>query len=632
MKHFFRVIVSLFIWILSNTGEVCAQSDTNAVKEVPVNSNRVDSGKDIILLHQSEQIQAIQVDRISDSLRLHRLNKEILDLGTKDPARIGVLTAERDEIINRDSISFDILKQKIDSIRSLVTGFPVILGQDTLFYIYAKLGSFSPKARADALSKRLKTLSGEYFFKGDSLKVVASDITTDIFYKDDVIKSVSDLDAIWENSTRDQLAEKYRNVIFLAVNKYKTEHSLKTMVRDISLAALVLAILITLIYFTTRLFKWLKKKIEIQRGNKIRGLKFWSYELLDTNRQINAFFTLFNILQWLIILNLIYFTLPVLLGIFPWTAGFAGKLISYFLDPIKKILVSVWNYLPNLFTIIVLVIFFRYFLRILAYFKSEIENGRLKIPGFYVDWANPTFQIIRVLVFAFMVIIIFPYLPGSDSPIFKGVSVFLGVLFTFGSAGALGNLIAGLVLTYMRAYKIGDRVQIGEVTGDVLEKSLIVTRIKTIKNEIVSIPNSTVMSSHTKNFSADALDHGLILHTNVTIGYDTPWRQIHGLLIKAALATDLIEKDPAPFVFQEKLNDFYVSYQINAYTKSPNKQHITYSILHQHIQDAFNEAGVEIMSSHYSNIRDGNKTTIPKEHLPKDYIAPSFRVKQTGEE
>ena len=271
-------------------------------------------------------------------------------------------------------------------------------------------------------------------------------------------------------------------------------------------------------------------------------------------------------------------------------------------------------------------------LRILHYFKTEIEKGALKIPGFYVDWANPTFQIIRVLVLAFMLIVIFPYLPGSDSQVFKGVSVFLGVLFTFGSAGALSNIVAGLVLTYMRAYRIGDRVKIGEATGDVVEKSLLVTRIKTIKNEIISIPNSTVMSSHTTNFTSEAAALGLILHTTVTIGYDTPWRQIHDLLIKAALATDLIEKDPVPFVFQSSLDDFYVCYQINAYTRVANKQYVTYSLLHQNIQDVFNEAGVEIMSSHYSNIRDGNKTTVPDDHLPKDYVAPSFRVKETGKD
>jgi small-conductance mechanosensitive channel len=514
--------------------------------------------------------------------------------------------------------------------RSIVTGFPVLLDYDTVFFIYARLGSLTPEYRARLLSDRLQKLSDDYLFNPDSMVIIASGLSTvDITYKDDVIKSVSDIDAIWENTNPPTLAVKYREHIISAIKKYKKEHSLRAKIRDISLAALVLAVFVLLIYATTKLFQWIRKKVEQQRGLRFKGFKFRNYELLDTNRQMGLIFSVIRILQWVLYLVLMYLAVLALLSIFPWTGGLGTKMVSFFLDPTKKILISVWYYLPNLFTIIIVVILFRYFLRIMTFFKNEIEHGNLKIPGFYVDWANPTFQILRVLVFAFMLIVIFPYLPGSNSPIFKGVSVFLGVLFTFGSAGALGNLVSGLVLTYMRAYKIGDRIQIGQITGDVVEKSILVTKIKTIKNEIVSIPNSTVMSSHTTNFSADALEHGLILHTSVTIGYDTPWRLIHELLIKAALATENIEKEPAPFVFQESLSDFYVSYQINAYTRVPKLQHIIYSILHQNIQDAFNTAGVEIMSPHYSNLRDGNKSTVPSDHLPKDYVAPSFKFKNT---
>jgi small-conductance mechanosensitive channel len=616
----------LFLCMVTGIVPLHAQTDTTLNKGTQETVRAVDSEKNQILTRQSDVLQAIQIERIGDSIRLIQLKKELEELGNGDIKKKEILSAEQDRILNRDSISHQELKKKVDSVRSIVTGFPVVLGYDTVFYVYARLGSFTPEARAHALSERLQVLSDDYFFNPDSLKIISSDFTIDISYKDDVIKSITELDAIWENTSELELAKKYREDIISAVKKYKTDHSVKTIVRDISLAVLVLVVLTVLIYLISKFFRWIKNKIEHGRGIKYKGVKFRNYEFLDTNRQMNVIFSALNILQWICILLSIYMTLPVLLGIFPWTGGLAAKLISYFLDPTKKILISIWYYLPNLLTIVVLVIFFRYLLRILGFFKTEIEKGRLKIPGFYVDWANPTFQIIRVLVFAFMLIIIFPYLPGSNSPIFKGVSVFLGVLFTFGSAGALGNVVSGLVLTYMRAYKIGDRVQIGQVTGDVMEKSLLVTRIKTIKNEIVSIPNSTVMASHTTNYSADAAEHGLILHTSVTIGYDTPWRQIHELLIKAALATDLIEKTPAPFVFQERLDDFYVAYQINAYTRVPNQQHITYSLLHQHIQDAFNEAGVEIMSSHYSNIRDGNKSTVPSDHLPKDYVTPSFRV------
>lgn len=630
MNRIFFFLFLLCLWQTSVTSTLQAQTDTGIRRNGKESSRTVDSEKNQILIKQSNVLESIQIDRIGDSVRLVQLKKEIQDLNSKDNKKKQTLSAELDLIRSRDSLNYKTLKHQVDSMRSIVSGFPVILDYDTLFFIYTRLGSLTPEVRARILSQRLQSLSDDYFFNPDSIKIITTGLSTvDIAYKDNIIKSVSDLDAIWENSTPEPLAKRYRELIIKGVKKYKKEHSVQAMIRDIALAVLVLALLFALIYIVTKLFRWIKSRFQRQRGIKFKGLKFRNYELLDTNRQMRLIFSGLYTIQWICFLVLIYMALLALLSIFPWTGGLGTKLVSFFLDPTKKILISVWYYLPNLLTIVVLIIIFRYFLRLLAFFKIEIERGRLKIPGFYVDWANPTFQIVRVLVFAFMLIIIFPYLPGSNSPIFKGVSVFLGVLFTFGSAGALGNIVSGLVLTYMRAYRIGDRIQIGQVIGDVVEKSILVTRIKTIKNEIVSIPNSTVMSSHTTNYSADASEHGLILHTSVTIGYDTPWRQIHELLIKAALATEKIEKNPPPFVFQESLSDFYVSYQINAYTRDPNHQHITYSLLHQNIQDAFNEAGVEIMSPHYSNLRDGNKTTVPSDHLSKDYVAPSFRVRDT---
>jgi len=323
---------------------------------------------------------------------------------------------------------------------------------------------------------------------------------------------------------------------------------------------------------------------------------------------------------------LLYISLPVLFGIFPWSKNFANTLFGYILNPAKRIALGVWNYIPNLITIIVIVFIFRYALRGVRFLKYEIERGNLKVPGFYPDWANPTYQIIKTIIYAFMAIVIFPYLPGSDSPVFQGVSVFLGVLFTFGSSGSLSNVVAGLVLTYMRLFRIGDRVQLGDVVGDVIEKSLLVTRIRTIKNEIISIPNSTVMGSHTINFSSDVTENGLIMHTTVTIGYDVPWKKMHQALLNAAERTELLLKEPKPFVLQTSLDDFYVSYQINAYTKEPNKQANIYSQLHANIQDCCNESGIEILSPHYRSARDGNATSIPVDYLDKNYKAPSFNV------
>ncbi|MEI8049719.1 MAG: mechanosensitive ion channel domain-containing protein, partial [Bacteroidota bacterium] len=354
--------------------------------------------------------------------------------------------------------------------------------------------------------------------------------------------------------------------------------------------------------------------------------------LFDSKKQVEALLTINNFLKWVFILILVYIALPILFGIFPWTKNLAATLLSYILDPLKNIALGLWNYFPKLITVIVIVIVFRYVLKGIGFLKNEIEKGDLSIPGFYADWANPTYQIVRVVVVAFMLVVIFPYLPGSDSPVFQGVSVFLGLLFTFGSSGSLSNIVAGLVLTYMRLFKIGDRVKIGDIVGDVIEKSLLVTRIKTIKNEIISIPNSTVMSSHTINYSSEAVDKGLILHTTVTIGYDVPWKNMHQALLNAADRTDLLLKEPNPFVLQTSLDDFYVSYQINAYTKEANKQAMIYSQLHGNIQDCCNEVGIEILSPHYRAERDGNMITIPANYLSKDYKAPAFNVSVKKEE
>ncbi len=399
------------------------------------------------------------------------------------------------------------------------------------------------------------------------------------------------------------------------------------MLKEAGLALLVIIILILVIYLINRLFRRVSRWVDSLTGTWLNGVHIRTYELLDGKQEaafINSALTFF---KWVVILVAVYLALPVLFGIFPWTQNFSQVLLSYITTPIKKILASIWNYLPNFFTIVVLVLVFRYVLRIFRFFKNEIERGALSLPGFYPDWANPTYQIIRVLILAFMLIVIFPYMPGSDSPIFKGVSVFVGVLFTFGSAGALSNVVAGLVLTYMRAFHKGDRVKIGEVNGDIIERSLLVTRIRTTKNEIISIPNSTVMNSHTVNYSSDAPEKGLILYTNVTVGYDIEWRKVYELLTAAADRTEMVEKDPPPFVLQLSLDDYYITYQLNAYTKQPNRQAAIYSKLFENVQDVFNESGIELMSPHFYALRDGHDINIPKSYRPTQEGAKAIQVK-----
>jgi small-conductance mechanosensitive channel len=282
--------------------------------------------------------------------------------------------------------------------------------------------------------------------------------------------------------------------------------------------------------------------------------------------------------------------------------------------------------LPNIFYIAAIVLITRYALRGVHALFSAVGDGAITFKEFHRDWAEPSYKIVRVLLLAFAAVVVFPYLPGARSDAFKGVSLFLGVLFSLGSSSAIGNMVAGVVLTYTRAFQIGDRVKIGETIGDVTEKTLLVTRVRTIKNVEITIPNGTVLGAQVVNYTTLAATRGLILNTAVTIGYDAPWRTVHELLIAAAARTEHLAPEPAPFVLQTSLDDFYVTYEINAYTARADLMAVIYSRLHENIQESFNAAGVEIMSPHYGALRDGNPTTIPVDHRGGEYRAPAFHV------
>jgi small-conductance mechanosensitive channel len=259
----------------------------------------------------------------------------------------------------------------------------------------------------------------------------------------------------------------------------------------------------------------------------------------------------------------------------------------------------------------------------------EIERGDISFPGFYREWAQPSYKLCLFLILALAVVVAFPYLPGSGSPAFQGVSLFLGLLLSLGSTAAVANIVGGVILIYTRAFEVGDRVQIGDAVGDIVEKTLLVTRLRTPKNVVITMPNSAVLTSNIINFSAALREPNtppLILHTTITLGYDVPWRKVHQVLLEAAMATPHILQEPAPFILQTSLDDFYVSYELNAYTDRPLMMTGIYSQLHQNIQDKCNETDIEILSPHYSAIRDGNQITIPANYLPKDYTAPGFRV------
>lgn len=547
-----------------------------------------------VLARAAEIIRADSMRR-SDSLRQVELLDQLSRLQTSDNLKKAELLAEIEQLRNADQQAKQRQRQQIDSLRSLSEGVPVILMHDTLFRIYARVGPFSPQHRAEYTVGEIKKIVEGRNYSIDSLRIVRHEDASDLVYGEQVLLTVTPVDAVWADMDRDALTAHYREVIHHSIHDQLEKTQLGYILRNMAAAAAILLLLYVVVKYVNRFYRKVRVFVLRGKGKWYHGIKIRDYELFPVEGQARAIVIVINILKWILIFVLVYLALLLLFGIFPWTKPIADTLIDYVMRPIRRIAMSIWNYLPDLFTVIIILTIFRFVFKAFAYFRDEVAKGALTIPGFYPDWAKPTYQVLRILLFAFMIIIIYPYLPGSDSPVFQGVSVFLGVLLTFGSSSSLSNIMSGLVLTYTRAFKIGDRVRIGDSVGDIIEKNLLVTRLRTVNNEDITIPNSEVMNSHTINYSTEAQELGLGISSTIKVAYDVPWRQVHELLLDAARKTKGVVDQPEPYVLQKALNDYYVSYEINAYTNLPNQQAGVYSRMHENIQDNFRDAGISLI-------------------------------------
>lgn len=552
-------------------------------------------------INKELKVDSIYVASLIDSLENSRLNEANIRMELEQ-LRFSMLSADSIEKANQ--------RARIDSLREFTVGVPVVVEEDTLFEFYSKRGGYSPQQRAQMASAAILALSKKFNVRPDSIYIDKSDNISDIMYQNEVLTSFTDQDALWAGMPQDSLAIKNMAVIVGELYKLKEEHSLWLLIRRICFLCLVIAGQYVLYRITKWLFRKLNRRIEGMKDTKLKPIMVQNYELLDTAKQVKLIEFLALIGFYAVIAVQLLFTVPLIFYIFPPTKALAYTLLGYIWTPVKGILQGIVDYIPDLITIIIICIAIRYLIKLFRYLSNEVASERLKIPGFYPDWAFPTFTIIRFLLYAFMIAMIYPYLPGSDKGVFQGISVFVGLIISLGSSTVIGNVIAGWVITYMRPFKKGDRIKLNDTVGDIIEKTPLVTRIRTAKNEIVTMPNSFIMSSQSINYSRSAHEFGLILHAEVTIGYDVPWRLVHRMLIEAALRTPGILHEPQPFVLETGLNDWYPVYQINAYTKEAQRMGPIYSDLFQNIQDRFNEEGVEIMSPTYIAARDGNASTV----------------------
>jgi len=341
-----------------------------------------------------------------------------------------------------------------------------------------------------------------------------------------------------------------------------------------------------------RLYQNVINPFIINKSKKdFKGIKFLNYTLLTPERLLHVGFFISRCSMYIIYIISFYFSLPLLFSIYPSTKSWAWALLNPFISIVRSFVA----YIPKLLQIIVIVAVTHYFVKVLRFISKEIATERLVIPGFYPDWAYATFNLLRFLAYAFMVILIFPLLPDSETAVFRGVSVFLGVLFSLGSTTVISNVVAGLVLTYMRSFKLGDRVKVGDVLGDVVEKTPFAVRIKTSKKEVVTVPNGTLLSSNVVNYSTSGDEkNGIILYMSITVCYDVPWRRAAELIVEAARKSDYVLNDPAPFVLVKNLGNYACEMELNIYTNEPEKQPSIFSELNKNIRDIFEQNGINM--------------------------------------
>jgi small-conductance mechanosensitive channel len=465
-------------------------------------------------------------------------------------------------------------------------------------------GIVSARERAAIISAEIMAIATSHDCRPEDLRLVRDDrvMATAIVSDHQYVSAVWDYEAEVLGKTTEELATQRLEIIRQAVIEYRNDYSATSLIKSGVIAALV-----TFLYFVIlRLIVIFRRRVEGMLEYRLE--KRTLFKILKGEVLVGFVRTINRLVHFLTVLWLTLTYLNYLLSLFPWTYGIASRIFEMAAGPLRTFGKALVSITPSLFFLAFIIVLTVFALRGVKSFFDEVEKGKISFQGFYPDWAHPTFNIVRVVILAFAFIFAFPYIPGSGSDAFKGVSIFMGLLVSLGSGSAVANAISGIILIYMRPFSLGDRVRIGETIGDVIDWDLLTTRIRTSKNERITIPNNNILGGQIVNYTAKARSKELVLYTSVTIGYDVPFQQVEELLIQAAKETKNAVAKPEPFVLQKGLHDFYVEYEINIYTDKAQSMASTYSDLHRNIQIAFDNAEVEIMSPHGRMVRE----SVPK--------------------
>lgn len=513
---------------------------------------------------------------------------------------------------------------------------PVMLDGKTLWRIHEELGRFSPDERAQVVRQRLIDIakdpaisveSFEIIERGNSLLVVSNQLESN-----PEILTITPADAEAINAVQTQLANDYLEVTKVAIREYRRSRTVGYLLRSSIYSFIATLAFILLLVAFGFLFSRLYRILQTWGPSRIPDVRIRGIQLLTSNRITFLLIQFFKGVRFLFVAALIIAYVALILSFFPWTRQIASLLYNYALSVLANAGAAFVDYIPSLLTIGLIVVITYYTVGLIKSLFTEVGRGNLTIPGFYPEWASPTYRLVELLIFALAAVVIFPYLPGFGSEAFQGVGIFLGLLVSLGSSSAIANAVAGVILIYTRAFQVGDTIRVNDIEGEVEDKLFLVTRIRTFTNSVVTIPNGLLLSGNIINYNSAIRETRtpILVQTDITLGYQIPWRQAYSVLTEAALATEFILEEPTPFVHHITLGNSWVTYRLHAYTRYPREMEEINAGLLRNIHDKCYESGIEIVSPTYSAVRDGNTSTLPDSYLPDDYAAPSFRVHPSG--
>lgn len=482
--------------------------------------------------------------------------------------------------------------------------------QITVFRSYRKQST--PAERATNARERLESLPAV----ASEWRVVATEATIGeynaviVSVNDQYVFSIlgGDVDSD-SNETPQIVADRAIAQLRLALEARAQQRNVGLLVRGIGFSLVATLILVLALWVVVSAAKRVKARVEQTTEARARKIGLAGFDFQPIGQSLGR--ALAKLTAWAAAIVLVYLWLTYVLLRFPYTQPWGQQLGTFLVSLIATLGIGILNSIPGVFTVIVIFLLTRIFVQLLAGFFRQVERGEIALPWLHPDTARATRYLVVLIVWIFAITVAYPYIPGSNTDAFKGVTVLVGVMISLGSAGLVNQIMSGLVVVYSRALKPSDFVQVADDFGIVTDVGMLSTKIVTRKKELITIPHAVLVAAKTVNYSRHAAEGEAKVGTTVTIGYDAPWRQVHALLLQAADYTTGVRKEPAPRVWQKALANFYVEYELVVSLDHPDERVPILSELHMHIQDAFNDAGVQIMSPAFES-QPEKKVIVPK--------------------